>query len=92
MTAHVKKTTETSLTTEPIRWVCSLCLKVIRQALVASPDGYSRGFGVSPIVQICLPQCCGRDMLLAGEPKRDVWGLREKDIIIDPVDNLTTRR
>jgi hypothetical protein len=27
-------------------------------------------------------------MLIAGEPKRDVHGLREKDAMIDPVDNL----
>ena len=74
--------------TDPIRWVCGLCLKVVRRSLTA----YENWSGHFPTFQreirVYLPECCGREMLIAGEPKRDVHGLREKNAMIDPVDNL----
>lgn len=79
------------LETVPIRWVCGLCLKVVRQCLKAYrlPVGGNALRGhYDYVTTVAWPQCCGLDLLLAGEPKRDVHGLREKDAMIDPVDNL----
>ncbi len=77
--------------TAPIRWICGACLKVERRALtVYLVRGFTRS-GLARSVSVCLPLCCGREMLIAGEPKRDVHGLREKGVMIDPVDNLKTR-
>ena len=77
--------------TEPIRWVCGVCLKVRRCSLTAyqywaSPFGPKRAN--TAMIRVYLPQCCDQDMLIAGEPKKDVHGLRERGAIIDPVDNL----
>ncbi len=72
--------------TLPIRWVCATCLEVGRFSLrgvyvVDSGAGWRK-------FTVMLPRCCGHDMLLAGEPKVDIHGLRQKDSIIDPVLNL----
>ncbi len=74
--------------TDPIRWVCSVCLKVIRRPLVLQKvDGNRHKYSVGK-VRLIEPRHCNKPLLLAGEPKRDVHGLRELDSWIDPVDNL----
>ena len=72
----------------PIRWVCGSCLNVERHSLEIFNYCAKDSIANAAVTRVYLPQCCGRDMLIAGEPKRDVHGLREKDAMIDPVDNL----
>lgn len=57
--------------TDPIRWICGTCFKVERRPLESHFSCDQNGISN---VRICLPHCCGQDMLLAG------W--------IDLVDNL----
>ena len=37
------------------------------------------------------PQCHGKPMLIAGEPKIDIHNLVSKGFLIDPVQNVTKR-
>lgn len=67
-----------------IRWVCAICLHVIRVPLqirkVRRPQ-----HDQNEIASARGPLCCGQSMLIAGEPKVDRWG---SGATIDPVDNL----
>ncbi len=74
--------------TGPIRWICAICLKVARHSLTAYQYWSDRAHASKSYVRVYLPQCCGREMLLAGEAKRDIHGLREKGSMVDPVENL----
>ncbi len=70
-----------------IRWVCAICLHVIRVPLqihkIRRPQ-----YGQDEIASVRGPLCCGQNMLIAGEPKVDRWG---SGAMIDPVDNLRLR-
>ena len=72
-----------------IRWVCATCLKVIRAPLKITIRWAGGKNRIKKVTTVWGPQCHGQDMLLAGEPKEDIWGLSgQKGAIIDPVDNL----
>ena len=73
-----------------IRWVCAVCLKVIREPLRITRRWVGNKTPSWQIMTAYGPRCHGRDMLLAGEPKVDRWGLSEqgRGALIDPVDNL----
>jgi hypothetical protein len=75
-----------------IRWVCVICLKVIHARLEVS---WKRELGPSggnkrPWVPIAVqePSCHEQPMLVLGEPKVDVHGLRGYGLIIDPLDTM----
>ncbi len=74
--------------TDPIRWVCPVCLKVERRRLILQ-ETYTQKFAAGKL-RLIEPRHCNRFLLLAGEPKKDVHGLvdENKDTMIDPVDNL----
>ena len=76
--------------TDPIRWVCPICLRVSHRPLVLyvpAPGQHKYTVGKIRLVE---PFCnkCRTGLLLAGEPKKDVHGLHDLDAMIDPVDNL----
>ncbi len=74
------------LKTKRIRWVCGKCITVVRKSLYyVRTEGHPGYYGE---VRLKMPYHCGVPMLLAGEPKKDVHGLRFKGCMIDPVDNL----
>ena len=69
-----------------IRWVCAICLHVIRvplQIRMVKHRLYDKC--INEITSVRGPLCCGQSMLIAGEPKVDRWG---SGAMIDPVDNL----
>lgn len=75
--------------TDPIRWICGICFTIVRIRLRTHyRSGKYNNPDAGDAVHIRLPICCGQEMLLAGEPKLDVHGLREKGTWIDPVDNI----
>lgn len=74
--------------TAPIRWICGTCFKIQRSPLTIYWSGGHGAPGFTGDVNIILPLCCEREMLLAGEPKLDVHGLRKKGTWVDPVDNI----
>jgi len=79
-----------------IRWVCSICLKVIwarlevswRRELSHVSDGRENWFPAA----ITEPRHCGIPMLVLGEPKTDVHGLRGHGLVIDPLDDMRKMR
>ena len=74
-----------------IRWVCTVCLKVIRVPLKVRRRWAGNGdINNWEILTAYGPRCHGRDMLMAGEPKVDRWGLSEqgRGSLVDPVDSL----
>jgi len=79
-----------------IRWVCSLCLKVVwaklevswRHELSHVPGGSEHW---APIA-VTEPVHCGLPMLLLGAPKVDVHGLRGYGLVIDPLDDMHKMR
>ena len=73
-----------------IRWVCAVCLKIIYAPLkVRNRWIGNQKYKKWSITSTQGPRCHKRDMLLAGEPKIDLWGLSGRvGAIIDPVDNL----
>ncbi len=73
--------------TDPIRWVCGSCLKVEMRSLTAYKHWTGPGRTSPAVITLYLPQCHGRDMLVAGMPKRN----RRTGEMIDPVDNLRPR-
>lgn len=74
--------------TKPIRWVCFVCLKVLRRGLIYKITKNAGNQQYIKSIRIKIPHHCGKPMLLAGEPKKDVHGLRFKNCMVDPVDNL----
>lgn len=75
-----------------IRWVCAVCLNVFRAPLKITkrwiggnehPNGWE-------IIGAYEPICCGKPVLVAGEPKIDRWNLNGygKGALVDPVENL----
>lgn len=70
-----------------IRWVCAICLQVIRVPLKIRRIPH-RQRGKDEVASVIGPLCCGQSMLVAGEPKMDRWG---SGAMIDPVDNLRLR-
>lgn len=68
-----------------IRWVCAICLHVIRVPLQIRKAWNGMH---DEIASVRVPLCCGQSMLIAGEPKVDRWG---SGAMIDPVDNLRLR-
>ena len=82
-----------------IRWVCGVCLKVIHESLNVSWKWYcdhktvdskpdSRRWQFWQPINVEGPRCHGLDMLILGEPKLDVHGLRGRGLIIDPLDDM----
>ena len=72
-----------------IRWVCAVCLKVIREPLRITRRIIGGTASRLLVMTARGPRCCGFDMLVAGEPKVDRWGLSgQRGALIDPVDNL----
>ena len=74
-----------------IRWVCAVCLKIIRAPLKIRRRWVGNGSANNWEIQAARgPRCHERDMLLAGEPKVDKWGLSGQGVgtLADPVDNL----
>ena len=74
-----------------IRWVCAICLKVIHAPLRIRKRWAGNGDANNwEIMAARGPHCHGREMLIAGEPKVDRWGLSEqgRGALVDPVDNL----
>ena len=79
-----------------IRWVCSICLKVVwakleiswRHELSHVPDGGEHWFPAA----VTGPIHCGLSMLLLGAPKVDVHGLRGYGLVIDPLDDMHKMR
>lgn len=71
-----------------IRWVCAICLHVIRMPLEICMTS-TRRKGQDEITSVRGPLCCGQSMLVAGEPKLDRWG---SGALIDPVDNLRVKK
>ncbi len=73
-----------------IRWVCAVCLKIIRAPLKIRRRWVGSGHADNWEIQAARgPRCHERDMLLAGEPKVDRGGLSGRiGALIDPVDNL----
>lgn len=69
-----------------IRWVCATCLFVLHAPLKLTKrwigNGTVRNY---EIMTADGPRHCGKDMLLAGEPKVDRYG---SGLVVDPVDNL----
>ena len=80
----------TKLVLLPIRWVCEICLRVILAPLKITKRWAGNKNPAWEIMTAYGPRHCGRDMLLAGEPKVDRWGLSGQGIgaLVDPVDNL----
>lgn len=72
-----------------IRWVCAVCLKVIHAPLKVTKR-WASGNRIKKVTTAWGPQCHGHEMLIAGEPKVDLWGLsgQGRGALIDPVDNL----
>ena len=59
------------MTTDPIRWVCGICLRVIRDPLTVITTQHPGWRNMSAVIFVSLPQCCGRDMLIAGDVDAD---------------------
>ena len=72
-----------------IRWVCSVCLKVLHAPLKITKRWVGNTAPNWEIKAVRGPQCHG-DMLIAGEPKVDHFGLsgQGRGSLVDPVDNL----
>ncbi len=79
-----------------IRWVCDTCLNVIFERLKVSwtwesdHTGKNRQGHWSPTA-VEGPICHGVPMLMLGEPKTDIHGLRGYGLIIDPFDDMRPR-
>ncbi len=73
-----------------IRWVCAVCLAIVRAPLEVNRRWAGNGKPAWEILAAHGPLCHGREMLLAGEPKVDRFGLSEqgRGALVDPVDNL----
>ena len=73
-----------------LRVVCGNCLSVRRERIAVK---FRRPYkDAPPFEAITMPQCCGADMLIAGEPKTDTTGVTGKiGTVVDPVDNLRKR-
>ncbi len=76
----------------PVRFVCGNCLGVRREKPLVVWHRRSRGRNGGLMlykVEYALPQCCGVEMLIAGEPKTEATGVTGKiGTVVDPVDNL----
>lgn len=72
-----------------IRWVCPLCLDVRRAPLEIDWRGVtgSPNVGLLP-TNVRGPVCHGAEMLVLGEPKIDVFGLRSRGITVDPYNDM----
>jgi len=57
-----------------LRLFCELCGTIFKMNLFRGDKG------------LALPICCKKEMLIAGEPKRDYFGLRKSGAIIDPIE------
>jgi len=57
-----------------LRLFCELCGNIVHQPLIRGDPG-----------DLDLIQCCGKDMLIAGEPKRDHFGLKKAGCLVDPI-------
>ena len=76
-----------------IRFVCRACLKVMY-----APLGIVWNWNKSQLqagesskwvpIEISSPICHGAEMLILGEPKLDVFGLRSRGIMLDPLDSM----
>ena len=81
-----------------IRWVCSVCMKVIYEKLNLSWAWHcdhrttgradTKSWQFWQPIHVEGPRCHGLDMLILGEPKLDVHGLRGRGLIIDPLDDM----
>ena len=73
-----------------IRWVCVVCLKVIHVPLKITERWVGNKTKTWQIITATGPRCHGQDMLLAGEPKVDRFGLsgQGRGALVDPVDTL----
>lgn len=79
-----------------IRWVCGVCLKVVYRCLDISWR-WEQDRGNKVAASWCPrsiegPTCHGQDMLILGEPKVDVHGLRGHGLLIDPLDEMRCPR
>lgn len=87
-----------------IRWVCGVCLRVIHESLAVSwvwkwdhtvtrsktLDNPGKNYWEPVAVE--GPRCHGRDMLILGEPKIDIHGLRGYGLVIDPLEDMRCPR
>ena len=73
-----------------IRWVCAVCLRVIHEPLKINRRWIGNATSRWEFMTAVGPRCHDQDMLIAGEPKVDRFGLSGQGLgaIIDPVDNL----
>ncbi len=64
-------------------------MRVFRRPLILRAHGSGK---VHEYNRLIMPKHCGRYLLLAGEPKRDIHNLFGEggDTMIDPFDNLPT--
>ena len=81
----------------PIRWVCAICLRVIHECLSISwrwekDRGVIMTTGSWFPALVKGPVCHDHDMLILGEPKTDVHGIRGHGLIIDPLDTMRCPR
>ena len=74
-----------------IRWVCGLCLRILHAPLVVEwiaahilNDGV-QGWRAASVTG---PRCHGAEMLMLGEPKVDIFGLRARGQVVDPYEDM----
>ncbi len=76
-----------------IRFVCGACLRVMHAPLDIiwnwdkSKIQAAENSKWVPI-EVRSPICHGAEMLILGEPKLDVFGLRSRGIMLDPLDAM----
>ncbi len=80
-----------------LRWVCAICLRVIHECLKITwrweqDRGNGKATGSWVPLAVEGPMCHGHDMLILGEPKTDVHGIRGYGLIIDPLDTMRCPR
>lgn len=72
-----------------IRWVCPLCLNILHAPLKINWKGVTGSPNTELVpTNVKGPECHGTEMLILGEPKIDLFGLRSRGATIDPYNDM----